>query len=266
MNPSETLHTSSAAESGEPAKAGEVLLCSNLSRRYQQGNATIDVLSDLDLVVKAGERCAIVGASGSGKSTLLALLGGLDQPSSGSVELAGQNLSGLSDRALSELRCKQLGFVYQFHHLLPEFTALENIVLPQILAGCDSDRATSTARQWLEKVGLEDRAEHQPAELSGGERQRVAIARALVNSPSCVLMDEPTGNLDSASSGVVLSLIDELSVGSSTAFVVVTHDADVAAVMDRQYELSDGKLLLADRASDSQLNGGFSSQNPGTRS
>lgn len=220
-----------------------VLSCNDLSRSYTQGNVTIDVLSALNFELERGQRCAIVGASGSGKSTLLALLGGLDKPTSGEVLIAGQTITSLSDAALSSLRNQKLGFVYQFHHLLPEFSAQENVALPRILSGATKRQAQADALAWLERVGLAARATHLPAELSGGERQRVAIARALINDPACVLMDEPTGNLDSTSSEVILKTIADLSAQIETAFVIVTHDDAVANVMDAVYRLESGNLL-----------------------
>ncbi|MBT8148745.1 MAG: ATP-binding cassette domain-containing protein, partial [Pseudomonadales bacterium] len=212
-------------------QAQPVLRCAKLAKFYRQGDARIDVLKGVELSVYAGQRIAIVGTSGSGKSTLLSLLGALDSPSDGYIELAGLNPQTLDDRSLSRLRNAQLGFVYQFHHLLPEFSALENVAMPLMIAGDKRKAANATALALLERVGLGNRQTHLPAELSGGERQRVAIARALVNSPGCVLMDEPTGNLDSDSAATIQQLIGELSRERATAFIVVTHDSHVAGMM-----------------------------------
>lgn len=225
--------------------AGLAIACSGLCRHYRQGRSRLEVLCGIDLEVARGERVAIVGASGSGKSTLLGLLGLLDKPDSGELLVMGRNPAEMNDSQSSALRNEALGFVYQFHHLLPEFSAIENIAMPLLIAGVATPVARERAMQWLQRVGLQDRADHRPSELSGGERQRVAVARALVNQPACVLMDEPTGNLDRAAAGNVLSLIDALSADSSTAFIVVTHDPSVASVMDRVYELRDGSLHAA---------------------
>ncbi len=219
-----------------------VIRCNTVSRSYRQGNSEIEVIRRLDLALQKGQRYAVVGASGSGKSTLLSILGGLDQPSGGFVEIDGARLDQLTDTEISTLRNQKLGFVYQFHHLLPEFSAVENIEMPLLIAGESSRVARDAAEQWLARVSLEHRATHLPSELSGGERQRVAIARALVTRPSCVLMDEPTGNLDSESSSAVLDTIDSLSRDLETTFVVVTHDSAVADVMDTVYRLEQGEL------------------------
>lgn len=220
-----------------------VLACRALSKSYRQGDETLHILKQLDIAVYAGERLAIVGASGSGKSTLLSLMGALDSADSGSVEVAGNPVNKLSDNKLSSLRNRYLGFVYQFHHLLPEFSALENVAMPLLIAGKGKREALKAAEQLLEKVGLCHRSSHKPGALSGGERQRVAIARALVNKPVCVLMDEPTGNLDSQASQAILQLIGELAEHSNTAFIVVTHDENVAAAMDKIYALDEGRLI-----------------------
>jgi lipoprotein-releasing system ATP-binding protein len=185
---------------------------------------------------------AIVGASGSGKSTLLNLLGGLDLPSSGQVMMSGRDLARLDEESRCELRNRELGFVYQFHHLLPEFSACENVAMPLVIGGLARSRAEARAAELLAEVGLSERLGHRPSQLSGGERQRVAIARALVAEPACVLMDEPTGNLDPASAAQVLGLIDRLKVSTTASFVVVTHDTGIAAHMDRIYRLSGGRL------------------------
>jgi len=219
-----------------------VLHCSNLSRVYQDGDKSVAVLRCVNLRLRAGEKVAIVGASGSGKSTLLNLLAGLDEPSGGSVVMAGQDLASLSEAARCELRNKRLGFVYQFHHLLPEFDARENVSMPLLIAGISRREAYSQADAMLAKVGMNHRLTHRPSQLSGGERQRVAIARALVARPACVLLDEPTGNLDPASADQVLALIDDLGQ-EQASFVVVTHDPAIAAHMHRTLELRNGELL-----------------------
>lgn len=219
-----------------------VIQARGLAKQYRQGNNALVIFEQLDFSVYRGQRIAIVGASGSGKSTLLSLLGGLDRPTSGQLLIGGQDVSTISDNALSSLRNRYLGFVYQFHHLLPEFTALENVMMPRLIAGESKRDAQKAAASLLSKVGLSDRLTHKPSELSGGERQRVAIARALVNNPQCVLMDEPTGNLDEKASSAVESLIKEISQRSDTAFVVVTHDMQVASTMDSIYQLAHGKL------------------------
>ena len=222
--------------------ADPVLACRQLSKSFVDGNRCIDVLSNLELSLEVGERIAIVGQSGSGKSTLLNLLGGLDDPSAGSVWVSGQNLSTLSEQARCRWRNRSLGFVFQFHHLLPEFSALEAVAMPARIAGLPRELAFQRARELLTSVGLSDRLSHRPAMLSGGERQRVAIARALINRPSCVLMDEPTGNLDPQAAERVLDLMAELE-RDETGFVVVTHDPGIALRMDRQLELRDGHLV-----------------------
>lgn len=222
--------------------ADPVLACRQLSKSFVDGNRCIDVLSNLELSLEVGERIAIVGQSGSGKSTLLNLLGGLDDPSAGSVWVSGQNLSTLSEQARCRWRNRSLGFVFQFHHLLPEFSALEAVAMPARIAGLPRELAFQRAKELLTSVGLSDRLSHRPAMLSGGERQRVAIARALINRPSCVLMDEPTGNLDPQAAERVLDLMAELE-RDETGFVVVTHDPGIALRMDRQLELRDGHLV-----------------------
>ena len=222
--------------------ADPVLACRQLSKSFVDGNRCIDVLSNLELSLEAGERIAIVGQSGSGKSTLLNLLGGLDDPSAGSVWVSGQNLNTLSEQARCRWRNRSLGFVFQFHHLLPEFSALEAVAMPARIAGLPRELAFQRAKELLTSVGLSDRLSHRPAMLSGGERQRVAIARALINRPSCVLMDEPTGNLDPQAAERVLDLMAELE-RDETGFVVVTHDPGIALRMDRQLELRDGHLV-----------------------
>jgi len=218
-----------------------VLQCEGLSRVYDDADRSITVLSDVNLTLLAGEKIAVVGASGSGKSTLLNLLGGLDYPSSGRVLMRGRNLAELSERDLCQLRNRQLGFVYQFHHLLPEFDARENVAMPLLIGGKSRKEAWLAAEKMLERVGMAHRLFHRPAQLSGGERQRVAIARALVARPDCVLLDEPTGNLDPHSAAQVLDLIDELGQDMAS-FIVVTHDPAIAAHMNRTLELRDGML------------------------
>ena len=218
-----------------------VLRCESLGRVYEDGGRTVTVLQNVELRLLAGEKIAIIGASGSGKSTLLNLLGGLDNPTSGRVLMAGQDLATLAEQQLCQLRNRRLGFVYQFHHLLPEFDARENVGMPLLIGGLPRAEAWQRAAQMLDRVGMSHRLDHRPGQLSGGERQRVAIARALVGSPDVVLMDEPTGNLDPRSAGQVLALIDELGQ-ESAAFVVVTHDPAIAGQMNRTLELYDGGL------------------------
>ena len=219
-----------------------VLECSGLVKNFRQGDKTVEVLRGIDFTVAAGETVAIVGASGSGKTTLLQLLGGLDAPSSGTVSIAGRNMTELSDAEKGDLRNAAVGFVYQFHHLLPEFSALENVAMPLLIRRQTPDEARSTARELLQRVGLGERLDHRPGALSGGERQRAAVARALVSRPRILLADEPTGNLDGRTGERVFALLLELNQESMTSLVLVTHDLTVARRMGRIMTLRDGRL------------------------
>ena len=219
-----------------------LLQCDQLCKRYQEGNLQTDVLQNVSFTLQPGEMTAIVGSSGSGKSTLLHLLGGLDSPTSGDVLFKGQSLNQMSSSAKAELRNRELGFIYQFHHLLPDFTALENVAMPLLIGKKNSSEALQRATEMLAAVGLEKRASHRPSELSGGERQRVAIARALVNRPSLVMADEPTGNLDARNADAIFQLLGELNQMQGTAFLVVTHDLALAKRLNRQMEMRDGQL------------------------
>ncbi len=219
-----------------------VIACRDLSKTYQLGKLAVPVLKAINLEIQRGERIAIVGASGSGKSTLLHLLGGLDQASSGSVQILGQQVQQMSEVQRGELRNRSLGFVYQFHHLLAEFTALENVAMPLLIRGMQHSEAHPRAAAMLEQVGLAARIQHLPSELSGGERQRVAVARALVTEPACVLADEPTGNLDRNSAHDLFELMQRLNAQFNTSFIIVTHDYELAGQMQRRLRLVDGVL------------------------
>lgn len=219
-----------------------LLQCRDLCKRYQEGSVQTEVLRNVAFSLQPGELMAIVGSSGSGKSTLLHLLGGLDAPTSGDVVFDGKSLNAMSSSAKAELRNRELGFIYQFHHLLPDFSALENVAMPLLIGKSGKAEAQDRAREILQAVGLENRATHRPSELSGGERQRVAIARALVNKPRLVMADEPTGNLDARNADAIFELLGELNVRQGTAFLVVTHDLLLAKRMTRQMRMRDGQL------------------------
>jgi lipoprotein-releasing system ATP-binding protein len=220
-----------------------VLACRQLGKTFGQGDVALNILHDIDFTVTTGERIAITGASGSGKSTLLHLLGGLDEPTSGDVSITGQSLASLSPLQLGRLRNKTLGFIYQFHHLLPEFTATENVAMPLLVGGVRPAQAREQAESLLARVGLSARLTHKPGEMSGGERQRAAVARALVTQPACVLADEPTGNLDRKNAEQVYALMLELNQELGTSLLVATHDSLIAERMDRVVRLEDGRLI-----------------------
>ena len=219
-----------------------VIQCQNVGKTYDDGSLKVEVLRNIDFQVAAGEGIGIIGASGSGKSTLLHILGGLDKPTSGEVKIQGQGLNSLSQVAIGRLRNRHLGFVYQFHHLLPEFSALENVMMPLLVARKSRAEAQAAAAEILEKVGLGSRKTHRPGELSGGERQRAAIARALVTKPDCLLADEPTGNLDRKNATHALEMMLELKHELGTALIVVTHDEQLAKRFDRVLTMDDGNL------------------------
>ena len=219
-----------------------VISCQQLARTFQQGSVAVDVLCNVNLTIETGEKVAIVGASGSGKSTLLHLLGGLDNPTHGEVQVCGKSMTSLSDADRGLLRNEAMGFIYQFHHLLPEFTAQENVAMPLMIRGVHMASSLECAKSILERVGLVARLQHKPAALSGGERQRVAIARALITEPRAVLADEPTGNLDRKTADDVFQLMLRLNEEQQTSLVIVTHDPHIAARMDTIYGLQDGEL------------------------
>ncbi len=221
-----------------------VLACQNLAKHFDDGTSQLEVLKDVNLSVAKGEQIAIVGASGEGKSTLLHLLGGLEKPTRGEIILDGLALQHLDERALSKQRNEKLGFIYQFHHLLPEFTALENVAMPLLIRGTNPKIAEAKAREVLAAVGLEKRLQHKPAQLSGGERQRTAVARALVTEPQCILADEPTGNLDHHTAEQVYETMLMLNRNIGTSFIVVTHDQQLASRMDRVLTLKNGELIF----------------------
>ena len=223
-----------------------IISCNNISKRFKEGKLDVEVLKNISFDIQAGEKIAIVGTSGSGKSTLLHILGGLDLPSEGNVHIMGKDVAKLSDTERGLLRNKSLGFIYQFHHLLPEFTALENVAMPLLISGLATSDAKATASSILEKVGLGKRLTHKPGQLSGGERQRAAIARALVTKPQAILADEPTGNLDHKTAHHVFDLMQELNQELQTAFIIVTHDIQLAKKMDKIYTLVNGNLTRLD--------------------
>jgi lipoprotein-releasing system ATP-binding protein len=223
-----------------------VLEARNVQRRFQQGPVTLEVLHAVNVAIGSGERLSIVGASGSGKTTLLQILGGLDKPSSGHVFVGGNDIHELGERERGELRNRAIGFVYQFHHLLPEFSALENVAMPLLVRRMHTSEAKDRAREILERVGLGERLDHRPHQLSGGERQRAAVARALVTQPKVVLADEPTGNLDGKNAEQVFELMLELNRERGTSLVIVTHDMRIASRMDRALEIEDGILREVD--------------------
>jgi len=226
------------------AATTDVLRCVHLAKTHNEGSLNVEVLKDIDFSIAAGEQVAILGTSGEGKSTLLHLLGGLDKPTRGEVWIAGQNIVNLNEKQRGHLRNRALGFIYQLHHLLPEFTAVENVVMPLRIRGMALNEATAQAENILKRVGLGHRLAHKPAELSGGERQRTAIARALVTKPQCIMADEPTGNLDQKNADQVYQMMLELNQEMNTSLLLVTHDLRLAERTDKIYVLADGKLSL----------------------
>ena len=220
----------------------QVLACHSIVRQFREGDSTLDVLSGIDLKIRESERLAIIGASGSGKTTLLQIMGGLDDPTSGEVLVNGQSIANIGEKEKSALRNQFIGFVYQFHHLLPEFSAQENVAMPLLIRRLRKDAAMQQAADLLDRVGLSERLDHKPGELSGGERQRAAVARALITRPKLVLADEPTGNLDAGNGQHVLQLMLELNRELDTSLVIVTHDHSIAGQMDRVLILEDGRL------------------------
>jgi len=228
----------------DTVKDQPILECIGVSQIFKDAETIIPVLDNIDFRVEQGQSIAIMGASGAGKSTFLQLLGGLDNPTTGKVILKGLDFSNMNTKTKSEARNKYLGFVYQFHHLLPEFSALENVMMPLLIAKMNKKKAKLKALELLKKVGLQDRTSHRPAQLSGGERQRTAIARALVANPACILADEPTGNLDESTASAVMDLILELNQQQNNGMIVVTHDKALANKMDKIYELKGGHLVL----------------------
>ena len=228
--------------SDEPAEG--VLVCRSIVRQFREGDSTLEVLRGVDLAVRESERLAIIGTSGSGKTTLLQIMGGLDDPTSGEVHVNGQSIANIDEKDKSALRNQFIGFVYQFHHLLPEFSAQENVAMPLLIRRLRKDEAMQQAADLLSRVGLGERLDHKPGELSGGERQRAAVARALITRPKLVLADEPTGNLDAGNGQQVLQLMLELNQELNTSLVIVTHDHSIAGQMDRVLVLEDGRLTL----------------------
>ena len=222
-----------------------IIRCQNLHKSYHDGHSVVQVLQGIDFEIKAGARIAIVGPSGSGKSTLLHILGGLEQATEGQVWFNQHEWKNISEQSRCELRNQQVGFIYQFHHLLPEFTALENVAMPLAIANKNIKEALKQAEEMLCKVGLSQRMQHKPAQLSGGERQRVAIARALIHQPKCIFADEPTGNLDQTTAAMVFDLMLSLNKNSDTALIIVTHDTRIAQRMDQTFTLTDGRLQLS---------------------
>ena len=222
-----------------------IISSDNLRKRFTEGKLDVEVLKGISLELQAGEKIAIVGSSGSGKSTLLHILGGLDLPTSGTVKVMGKDIASLSDKERGDLRNHSLGFIYQFHHLLPEFTAIENVAMPLLIRGLSVKESTQKAQDILTKVGLSERLKHKPGQLSGGERQRAAIARALVTNPNAILADEPTGNLDHKTALQIFDLMQSLNQELQTAFIIVTHDMQLAEKMDKIYHLVDGHLSHA---------------------